>query len=97
MIVTAWAFPTMKLITITTLSLLKQLTECSCTVKKQKLKTRDRPPAPHYSEPKTKDRIMEMCITGYSVMDNSIRQPVIHIPTMPKTAESHPSFIFCNY
>ena len=27
---------------------------CSCTIKKQETKTRDRPPAPHYSEQKTK-------------------------------------------
>ena len=70
----------------------------------------------HHTIPnkKTKSKtksIMEMCITGYSVMDNSIhstwkseratfprpanrvthnsiRQPVIHIPTMPTTTES---------
>lgn len=35
-----------------------------------------------------KTSIVEMCITGYGIMDNSIRQPVIHIPTMPTTTES---------
>lgn len=35
--------------------------ECSCTVKKQKLKTTDRPPAPHYSEPKTKRQALWKC------------------------------------
>ncbi len=33
-------------------------------------KTKDRPLAPHYSEQKTS--IVEMCITGYYVMDNPI-------------------------
>ena len=77
----------------------------------------------HHTIPnqRTKDRkasIVEMCITGYSVMGNSvhrawkseraafphpanrvthnsIRQPVIHIPTMPTATESpHPLYPF---
>ncbi len=80
----------------------------------KKTKIRDRPPATLFRTKEIKDQktiIMEMCIAGYSVMDNSIhstwkseraafprpanrvthnsiRQPVIHITTMPTTTES---------
>ncbi|MCI8527005.1 MAG: hypothetical protein HFF17_14090 [Oscillospiraceae bacterium] len=43
-----------------------------------------------------KTSIMEMCITGYSVMDNAKRRPVIHITGNPATAE-YRSFIYSIY
>ena len=44
-----------------TLKQFDNIDKCSCTVKKQKLKTRDRPLAPHYSEPKTKRQALWKC------------------------------------
>ena len=47
----------------------------------------------HHTIPnkRTKDQktsTVEMCITCYSVMEKSIRQQVMHIPTVPTTTES---------